>query len=87
MTLPPMLLGATRIVPGSNLLDYPRPEDTEAWMRQSVPGALFFHLFALSSLCLCTTSGLKWVPLCAALMPRGSILFFEGQCSHRRLSH
>jgi ectoine hydroxylase-related dioxygenase (phytanoyl-CoA dioxygenase family) len=47
-------LGATRIVPDSNLLDYPRAEDSDAWMRQSVP----------------------------ALMPRGSILFFEGQCFH-----
>lgn len=47
-------IGATRIVPHSNLLDYPKLQDSDKWMRSSIP----------------------------ALMPRGSILFFEGQCFH-----
>ncbi len=47
-------IGATRVVPGSNRLPYPRRDDEADWLAKSVP----------------------------AEMPRGSVLFFEGQCFH-----
>ena len=47
-------LGATRVVPGSHCLPYPKKEDADRWLAASIP----------------------------AVMPRGSVLFFEGQCFH-----
>lgn len=47
-------IGATRIVPDSNKMPYPKPTDSEKNMKASIP----------------------------AVMPKGSILFFEGQCYH-----
>ena len=47
-------LGATRVVPGSHRLPYPKKEDADRWLAESVP----------------------------AVMPKGSVLFFEGQCFH-----
>lgn len=46
--------GATRFVPDSNKLAYPKPNDNDEWYEQSRP----------------------------AVMPKGSVLFFEGQCVH-----
>ena len=47
-------IGATRYVPDSNKLPYPKFEGEDEWYAQSVP----------------------------AVMPKGSVLFFEGQCFH-----
>ncbi|MBF66603.1 MAG: phytanoyl-CoA dioxygenase [Gammaproteobacteria bacterium] len=47
-------LGATRVVPGSHRLAYPKKEDAAKWLAASIP----------------------------AEMPKGSVLFFEGQCFH-----
>ncbi|MDG1115431.1 MAG: phytanoyl-CoA dioxygenase family protein [Pseudomonadales bacterium] len=47
-------IGATRLVPDSNKMPYPRPQDSDAWMAKSIP----------------------------ALMNKGDVLFFEGQCYH-----
>lgn len=47
-------IGATRYVPDSPQLDYPKAADSPKWFRASFP----------------------------AEMPKGSILFFEGQCFH-----
>ncbi len=47
-------IGATRFVPDSPKLPYPRPEDSDKWFGLSRP----------------------------AEMPKGGVLFFEGQCFH-----
>ena len=47
-------IGATRYVPDSNKLPYPKPDGEDEWYVRSVP----------------------------AVMPKGSVLLFEGQCFH-----
>ena len=46
--------GATRLVPDSHKLPYPKPEESDAWYAKSIP----------------------------AIAPKGSVVFWDGQCFH-----